>query len=59
MKRKPNKYEFISINHRMNGNWNGGNWQSPFYGDSIKTKGTTKGEELKTLNKLRRTIKCI
>lgn len=53
--KKLGKYDFIAINQRMNGNWNGGNWQIPFCNNSIETKGTTKGEELEMLRKLQRT----
>ena len=43
MKQKA-KFDFLAINRRMNGNWNGGD--SPFIGP---TKKITKGEELKLL----------
>lgn len=48
MKQKT-KFDFLAINRRMNGNWNGGG--SPFIGP---TKKITKGEELKLLEKLQR-----
>ena len=51
--KKKSKYDFLAINKRMNGNWNGGD--NPFVGP---TKNITKGEELKMLNKLQRTAKC-
>ena len=51
--KKLNKFDYLAINRRMNGNWNGG--EKPFIG---KTKKITKGEELKMLRKLQRTTKC-
>ena len=50
--KKLNKFDFLAINRRMNGNWNGG--ENPFLG---KTKKITKGEELKMFRKLQRTTK--
>lgn len=47
MKQKT-KFDFLAINRRMNGNWNGGD--SPFIGP---TKKITKGEKLEMLRKLR------
>ena len=47
--KKLNKFDFLLINKRMNGNWNGGVY--PFIG---KTKKITKGEEFKILRKLQK-----
>lgn len=51
--KKLGKFDFLAINKRMNGNWNGG--ENQFTG---KTKATTKGEELEMLRKMQRTTKC-
>lgn len=51
--KKLNKFDFLAINKRMNGNWNGG--EKLFIG---KTKKITKGEEFKMLRKFQRTTKC-
>lgn len=51
--KKLNKFDFLAINKRMNGNWNGG--ENPFIG---KTKKITKGEEFEMLRKFQRTTKC-
>ena len=47
--KKLGKFDFLAINRRMNGNWNGGD--SQFFG---KTKNITKGEELKLARKLQK-----
>ena len=51
--KKKSKFDFLEINRKMNGNWNGGD--SQFFGP---TKKITKGEELELLRKLQRTTKC-
>lgn len=50
--KKLKKLDFLAINRRMNGNWNGG--ESPYTGP---TKKITKGEELEMARKLQRTTK--
>lgn len=50
--KKLGKFDFLAINHRMNGNWNGGD--NPYIGP---TKNITKGEELKLARKLQKTTK--
>lgn len=52
MAKKLNKFDFLAINKRMNGNWNGGD--NPFVGP---TKNITKGEELKMLRKFQQATK--
>lgn len=52
MAKKLNKFDFLAINKRMNGNFNGGSNQ--FTGP---TKKITKGEELKMLRKFQQTTK--
>lgn len=51
--KKLNKFDFLAINRRMNGNWNGG--ENQFTG---RTKKITKGEELEMMRKLQRSTKC-
>lgn len=50
--KKLKKLDFLAINRRMNGNWNGG---ESFAGP---TKKITKGEELEVARKLQRIAKC-
>ena len=51
--KKLNKLDFLAINRRMNGNWNGG--ENSYTGP---IKKITKGEELELARKLQRTTKC-
>ena len=50
--KKLGKFDFLLINKRMNGNWNGG--ENQFTG---RTKKITKGEELEMLRKFQRSTK--
>ena len=50
--KKKTKWDFLAINRRMNGNWNGGN---SYFGE---TKKITKGEEMKLNNKELNLIRC-